>query len=216
MKTSIRIAILLLTMAASVQQAHAQVSSVGGGMRDHSLSPEDSFKQPSINNNPVYQNDLTRRSMVKDRAAGIPVPGDIPPRPDLEPAKSFMTGYCDADFIPLLANNRRYFGMEDCLKYQRDEACSRFNSMPKEIKMVMDDAIGCLFTNGNGYAADDPTHSETDYMVCGSSYARRIEMLKKYMSDVYATYVLVYLPDDVLDSAGRCVNRTTVNPKKKK
>lgn len=209
MKRALLTLLFLMATALYGEMALAQVSGGGGRMQDLSLSPEDSMRQPNINNNPIekqYQNDITRRSMSKDQ----PAFNAPPPRADegMMPSKSFMEGFCDSNFVPLLANNRRYFGKEDCLKNLRDEACSRFTNLPKDAKLVLDEAISCMFTNGNGYASDHPSVSDNDYMVCGSTYARRIEMLKKYSADPYTNYALIYLPDDVLDSSGRCVNVT--------
>lgn len=209
--------ILFITAYGMIHEAGVRDARAQGRIRDLSMSPEESLKQPSVNNNPVYQSDVTRRAVAKERDAGLLPPGELPPeRPDAIPAKSFMEGYCDPNFISLLANNRRYFGREDCLKQMRDISCARFKNLPKEVKEVMDEAIGCQFDNANTYASDDPSQSENDYLVCATSYGRRIEMLKKYLADPYASYALVFLPDDVLDTPGRCVNRTDpVYPRKR-
>ena len=193
----IALLICLAASSASAQQQHIQ---------DLSLSPAETAQQQ--NNSHGFQNDVSRRSdemntpdpiTAAPSIVGLASPGSN--------GKSFMEGYCDPSFVSILANNRKYYGQEQCLKQIRDDACSRFKALPPEVKAALDDAIGCLFSNVNGYATDKGQEVANDSVACGASYMHRITMLKKYMSDEYASYALLFLPDDVLDTPGRCINR---------
>ena len=115
-----------------------------------------------------------------------------------------MEKYCDPSFVSILANNRKYFGQEQCLQNQRDDACARFHGLPQEVKTVLDEAISCLFSNGSGYVSDTMKNESEE---CGVTYMKRIELLKKYLGEAYSSYALVFLPDTVLDTGGACVNR---------
>ncbi len=217
MKYSLIAAIALFSFASS---AHAQQ------IRDMSLSPSETAVQPNtaktatqgFSNQPGYagsgqnfQNDVSRRisDMNRNGAHGSPMPpprvGDI--NQGQQPAKSFMEGYCDPNFTPMLANNRRYYGQEQCLQQIRDDSCYRFKLLAAEVKVVLDSAISCLFDNSNGYVAPTNENASTEVMACAESYVHRIELLKKYMGDAGTAYALVYLPDNVLDTSGACVNR---------
>ena len=174
-------------------------------IQDLSLSPEETAQQQNIVKKApdTFQNDVSKRSETLNHLTNPTRPAD----PSVIRGKSFMEGYCDPNFVSMLANNRKYFGQEECLKQVRDDACARFKSLPDDVKGVMDDAIGCLFTNSNSYAAEKNQEVNGDSVTCAASYVNRIDLLKKYTGDYYTTYALLFMADDVLDTPGRCVNR---------
>jgi len=152
----------------------------------------------------MFESDIMRRETTLETApANTPTP---PAGDEDKPVKTFMEGYCDPAFVPILSNNRKYFGQEGCLKSVRDNVCGRFKVLPKEVQTVLDDAIGCLFTNGNGYAVDKYQKVANDSVACGRGYMLRMDQLKKYTFDYFISNALLFMPDDVLDTQGRCVN----------
>jgi hypothetical protein len=173
---------------------------------DLSLSPEETARQPT--NVPVktFKNDITRRSEAFTPPGKPAAPETIADRQD-HLSDSFMERYCEPNFISMLANNRKYYGQEECLKLVRDDACARFKALPKEVAKVLDEAIDCLFANSNGFAVDKYQHIVNESAQCADSYVQRINMLKIYYTDYYTNYALLFMPDDVLDTPGRCVNR---------
>ena len=191
--TTLCISALLCSFDASAQR-----------MQDLSL-PVDQSTSNTGGNKP-FQNDITRRTQQFDKTKQAPTTPITSDNTAL-PSKSFMEGYCDPSFVSMLANNRKYFGQEQCLGQVRDDACARFKALPREVKDVLDEAVGCMFANSNGYAIDKNQPVDNQSIECGASYARRIEMLKKYYTDYYANYALLFMPDDILDTPGRCVNR---------
>jgi hypothetical protein len=156
-----------------------------------------------------FKNPVTRRGEAISGAAQPATHGATPP--SAQPgdiARSFMKRYCEPDFISILANNRRYFGQEACLTLVRDDACARYKTLPEEIREALDEAVGCMFANGNGYAIEKNQPVAGQSTACGATYARRIELLKRYYTDYYANYALLFMPDDILDTPGRCVNHS--------
>jgi hypothetical protein len=173
---------------------------------DLSLPPEETAKQPANIPAKTFKNDITRRSEAFTTPSKPAAPVTTTDGQD-HPSDSFMERYCEPNFISMLANNRKYYGQEECLKLVRDDACARFKALPKDVAKVLDEAIGCLFANSNGFAVDKHQRIVNESTECADSYVQRINMLKIYYTDYYTNYALLFMPDDVLDTPGRCVNR---------
>lgn len=180
--------------------------SIAQAIRDLSLSPAETANQPSSSSN-GFKNNILRRSEQFNSNRRPSQPIVAPESGSGLPSNSFMEGYCDPTFISMLANNAKYYGQEQCLQQIRDDTCARFKALPSEVAEVMDDAIGCLFSNSNGFAVDKHQKIVNESIECAESYVQRINMLKKYYTDYYTNYALLFMPDDVLDTPGRCVNR---------
>jgi hypothetical protein len=127
-------------------------------------------------------------------------------------AGSYMEGYCDPNFKPILANNAKYARMASCLEEQKQQACGMYQVLPADAKRSLDFTLNCLGAQQNGgemvEAADgtlQPAPVTGAARDCGAFDTQRLTLLKQYWQDANTAYALVFLPDLVMDSGGQCM-----------
>lgn len=159
-------------------------------MRDMSLSPAESMRQPDIDhsNGSVsgnYQKFLGNtggtdpvQQRIQDQTGGIGA------------SNRFMDTYCNPNFRPLAMQNNG--SMQNCLTTQRQDVCQQFQHLPADAQQTLDQTINC-------YNADD---RGTD---CSSFDSRRLQLIKRYWNDQNTARSLVFLPDDIINGSNKCM-----------
>lgn len=186
-------------------------------IHDYSMSPEESLRQgnshkgrPSGNYHQFWNHNQTQSGGQYNRYNDM---GRYNSRssnyntqlPD-QPASQFMTGFCDPNFKPLLANSGRIASLNACLDDQKKQACDRFGSLPNDVQKEMDKVIGCLYNaSNNGQMDENGSIQQAPQQDCTRDDAVRLDMLKQYWSDQNVAYAILFLPDMVLGGAARCM-----------
>lgn len=163
-----------------------------GRIPDLSMPPDESLRQPDIS----HQNDNIQPLMNQNvgTAPNIPIgQNNLPPE---QPGTHFIDGYCDPNFRPLIANTPGLAGMQECLEQQKQQSCDTFRNLPADAKRAVSDTVDCRYQAGGGN-----TQTAAD---CSRSDTLRLQMLKKYWGDSDTARALVFLPDDVLGTSGKC------------
>jgi len=167
-------------------------------MRDYSLSPGESVQQPNVSHaqsntggvaplgsasstqfNP-YSSPLNRPNLVYN------------PNPQT-PANSFMTGYCDPNFHPLVMTGN----MQTCFQAAQQQVCQQFQQLPADVQTALDTATACVYNAANG----DASATEN----CSAYDTNRLQLLKKYWQDQNTSYAILFLPDEVLNGPAKCM-----------
>jgi len=164
---------------------------------DYSLTPSEMRQQQYNNSTAPINSDQIHSADPSFPSA--PLPGGN----TLTPAKRFMDGYCDRNFHPAIASDPRYANLGNCLEQQKQQVCNQFQQLPEDVKSALDETIACTESGGDIL----PPGQEYDQhnAACDNTDTARLQLLKKYWRDPNTAYALVFLPDDVLDSSGKCL-----------
>jgi hypothetical protein len=132
--------------------------------------------------------------------------------PGSMPSNSYMEGFCDPNFRPLISRNAQIASMAACMQQQRGEACRMYREVPEDVRRVLDETINCAAqaAEGNeGSEDEDGNWSATPGQGshCGASDTRRMDLVKKYWTDQNTVYALVFVPDLVMDNSGNCLRK---------
>lgn len=181
-------------------------------MQDLSMSPSEMIQQQQQqavhNNNAPQNNSLTANPYTAPQYNNMTAPQ---PAQNFQASSNYMDGYCDPNFRTMLSGSPRYAGMEACLQQQRQDACARYKAVAPDVKAALDSSINCIYLSSNGDGGDEEdgewhTGSRSPRS-CGDASMARLDLLKKYWTDENASYALVFLPDDVMDTSGKCLSR---------
>lgn len=154
-------------------------------IRDLSLSPEESLRQPNMVHNPAP---LGGGQTAPSAAANTGAASSI------TAGHRFMDGYCDASIRPESAN-----ALQECLQQARADACDRFRRLPVEAQGAADLAISCANALG------DPRMTEiVPPEACRDNDRQVLLLLKKYWGDQDTSHALLFLPDMVNNPAAGC------------
>jgi hypothetical protein len=154
-------------------------------IKDLSLSPTESFKEPDISSThtPTIDN---------NQAPGTP----SQPMPGKD-TKRFMSAYCNAAAMPTTSNSN---ALSACLKKTHEEACARFLRLPEDAQAAVDQKIVCTnsFTR-----SDDGAASE----LCKSTDASYVQILEKHTKDTDTVYGMAAIPKMVNDPMNLCASQ---------
>lgn len=158
-------------------------------MKDMSLSPEESFKQPNI---------ITQVPGL----GGAQTPASDPAMPPEQgngaltntPSARFMDGYCDPNFRPAVQVNNP---LQNCLQQTRLQACDMFRRLPQEAQNAVDQTVTCANT---AYEEETIRLPST----CKENDRSRLQLIKKYWQEKDTAYALVFLPGMVTDTGSLC------------
>ncbi len=174
------IAFLIFTTPLSAQAAEQ--------VRDMSLSPEQTLREPSIKRSiqgdtwydPKMAQQL--RESSNDATSSVPpVNGDELSAPSSSDS-SFMNKFCASkDSVPT------------CRESQRMETCDRFKRTAINVQQVLDRVVACDAKVQKGIEAD-----------CDGLDAGRLDLLKQYWQDEDMSYTILFLPDMVQNAAADC------------
>jgi hypothetical protein len=184
-------------------------------MRDFSMSPEESQRVPSSTggtNNSVggnydqYMQNQQQGGNSTDylnyagkSRGGSGIPG--------QPASSFMQGYCDPSFKPMI-NSGNIANLQACMETRKQQTCEQFAALPNDVKRSLDFAIECAYTAANGGEMDENGYIVQQAPVnpaCAGTDSERMALLKKYWRDQNVSYSIVFIVDQVINATAGCV-----------
>jgi len=193
------------TLALTLFLALAASPALAQKMRDFSAPLSESLKREDTPNSPTGFYDSTNNSRFQYRGISSTASNDYSP-PD-EQAEHYLDGYCDPNFTPIASRNR---GVANCMKQQKEAACSQFARMPKDVKKVLYLATDCAYeASENGGYDEDSEYTATSYgssRGCAGASDRRLQLAKKYWDKEEVVEALVFLPDAVLGDTASCIN----------
>jgi hypothetical protein len=187
-----RITALILCLLAGHAYAQEQPR-----IPDLSLSPEESFRQPDISHSQSdgFGTPTNPQDFGHDNADYTPGAYNT------GGASSFMAGYCDPNFKPIIANAPGLSALQSCLETQKRQSCDEFQHLPADAQAALDSVIDCMQSDSDTAdgqrAADDPG--------CLSGDTQRLRLLKKYWHNEAITHALVFMPDDIVAASGKCM-----------
>lgn len=173
--------------------AHAQER-----IRDLSLTPEETLREPDIKNGNNLGN---YQSFVNQPADGNRPREGMPEASAMTPATRFMEGYCDPNFTPAVAGRGNLAIIQECVKQQKEKSCKEFYALPRDVQTVLDDAISCAYGDADAEAAAT-AHTDS---TCADHDTSRLQLLQKYWKNSPVAASIVFLPDDVLNIANHCM-----------
>jgi hypothetical protein len=183
-------------------------------MRDFSMSPEESQRVPSTTSNSVggnydqyMQNQQAPQGsggsdyFTQNRTGrgGSGIPG--------QPASSFMEGYCDPNFKPMV-NGGSIANLQACMETRKQQSCEQFFALPDDVKRSLNFAIECAYTAANGGEMDENGYIVQQAPVnpaCNRTDTDRMQLLKKYWRDQNVSYNIVFMIDQVVNASAGCV-----------
>jgi hypothetical protein len=184
-----RIAAILICLVASQAYADPQ-----DRIPDLSMSPQETFDDfknaPVQNNNNNNGGWNTNNSDFGNSFGNGAPPGNVSNTYPTVPSGSYMEGYCDPNFRPVVNN--------DCMYSQRGNICAEFQHLPPDAKAALDTVIACMENNGPG-AMQDPA--------CASADAQRMQLVKKYWNNQNTSHALMFLPDEMIQGSQKCLGR---------
>lgn len=163
-------------------------------LRDMSLSPEETWEESQKSSSGKSTPPLGGTSPQENhwkKPSFLPYDGMRG-----EPGNSFMEGYCDPNFRPLVANPDYL----DCLEHQKQEICDMFWNLPEDAQQALDDTLGC-YNAGN----EEDTQPMRRDISCEINDRQRLELLKKYWEEQSVMYALLFVPDLVTNGANECL-----------
>lgn len=164
-------------------------------IRDMSLSPEESMRQPDITHSRPHSWEANT-----DMQTNQAVPGTLPPGAGGQAqAGRFMDGYCDPNFKPL-AGSARGNAMQSCMNAARQEACQTFYHLPADAQAAIDDSVSCV-----NAASEAGEENPSPSGACQDSERRRLTLAKKYWDNQAVAHALVALPEMVTNPLSGCM-----------
>lgn len=86
--------------------------------------------------------------------------------------------------------------MAACLEGKRQQACEQFTQLPADAQAALDDAMHCLYSGDDeGYATTASSCAETD--------SRRMQLLRRYWQDEAIAGALLFMPEDTLNGCSQ-------------
>lgn len=177
-------------------------------MRDFSLSPEETMREPDITHSPEgnydeYLQFPERQEPITSLEHDMEddthdhdsdqLPGPF--------SSDFMTGFCDPGFRPMLQDSAT--GMQACIEEEKKKACGMYQTLPTDAQRLLNGAIGCVYMANGG---DDPDAEPADGdLSCVEYDTRRLRLLRKYWKQPDVAEALVFLPDRVLYTGQHCM-----------
>lgn len=171
---------------------------------DLSMSPEESFQDLNNSRPPGnagsgysgYNNYIPQNAA---RGMNPSVQNDLYSN---GPSGHFMSGYCDPDFKPVIANAPGLSGLQSCLEEQKQQVCEAFQTLPADAARALDDTIGCIYVTSE----NDPSNAQpANDPACVTNDSLRLRLVKKYWRDEHIAHALVFMPDEVLNASGKCI-----------
>lgn len=189
----------------------------GAPMRDMSLSPSDTMRQPTITHSSPQDYFNQNRSDNFDHfpqgqsgsnygsgygsRVGSGLPGDGNNYDNSMQSKRFMDNYCDPNFHAGVGNSR----IQDCMAQGREKACDMFSRLPPDAQHIIDQSISCVYAISETGGDDAlPTTAAADPS-CAADEHRRMVLIKKYWTEQETAYAMVFLPDMVLNASTGCM-----------
>lgn len=177
-----RMAIILCLIAQSAQAER---------IRDMSLTPEETMREPDIVNPQSTQQYLQPQY-------GTAAPSNVRYNDGGVPQRTFfMDEYCNPSIKPIIQSNALR-GIVECMDSVKQRACDSFAKLPDEAKTLVDNTVRCVYE-----AAESGTGASYDVQ-CRQPLAEQHWLLKKYWSDNATAYTILFLPDMLVDSASFC------------
>jgi len=166
---------------------------------DLSLSPEETLNRPDISHSPDGNYGMRQNPYYNNRNNNGYNPQEAY---DSGTSSRFMTGYCDPNFKPLVANAPGLSGLQSCMETQKQQTCDAFQHLPSDVQAALDSVISCLQSDSDTAegqrASDDPG--------CTSGDTQRLNLLKKYWGNEAITHALVFMPDEIMNASGKCMH----------
>lgn len=158
-------------------------------MKDYSLSPEESLKQPNISGSMPSNYDGYKEQQQPQNSGGS-YNNTMP----ATPSNSFMVGFCDPNFKPVASG-----AVQACVEQKRQQSCREFSQLTSDVQSVLDRSIGCAYA-----ASNDPSNGLGD-AACATENATRLHTLKNHSNNNAASHALIYMQDDILNAGATCM-----------
>jgi hypothetical protein len=187
--------LLALILILSASAANAQ------RIRDQSLSPEESVRQPDVENsntqplggnwsNNFGQNNEGTGHTQNFQSGGTAYQG--------QQTRYFMDSYCNQDMRPIV-RSPRLSHMTGCIEDMKNKACDSFRRLPPEAQSSVDGATECIFS------MEDTPYTETK--ACGQFERNQLALVKKYWGSHEVAYAILFIPDMVANPMIFCSRR---------
>ncbi len=186
------LALLLMICASS---AHAQ------RMRDHSLSPQETMRQPDITHSQGQPTGSTWSNNFEQNHEGTGHTQNLPYGETgygQTNSRFFMNQYCSEHNRPVV-RSQRVANITNCLEDIKSKACDAFSKLPADAQASVDGAAECIFS------MEDTPYTETRQ--CGQFERQQLALVKKYWNNPETAYAIVFIPDMVANPMIFCERR---------
>lgn len=172
-------------------------------IRDQSLSPEESMRQPDISNSGTQPlgGTWSNNFGINNEGAGHTQnfqSGSVPY--GQTNTLYFMDNYCSQQNKPLVSSSHLAY-MTGCMEDIKVKACDAFQRLPIEVMRKLDIIINCAF---NAATMNTVTNGDS---ACDYRHELQLELLKTYWNNQDISYNIAFMPDMVANPVTFCSRR---------